>query len=326
MDGHSVTIGCSGGFASFPEAGKTIHELFDRSDYALYHAKSESVGSSSLFSLEHETRIRSDRALEAALREADLMAELHVVFQPIICTRTHVVTAVEALGRWRSATLGDVSPERFIVTAERLGMIQSITLNLLGKALADFATLPETIGLSFNLSAHDIVSPSTIAKVLDLIEMSGVDPKRIAFELTETAVMSDYDAAVTGICALRELGIRVALDDFGTGYSSLSYLRQLPLDKVKVDRSFVSDINKPSGRNIVAAIVGLCRTLQLELIIEGVETDGQLIALQALGCSLAQGYLFAKPMSAAELTLWCAGQEFSSAPRPAYDSRPARLG
>lgn len=198
-------------------------------------------------------------------------------------------------------------------------MIQSITLTLLGKALADFAKLPESIGLSFNLSAHDIVSPSTIAKVLDLIKMSPVDPKRIAFELTETAVMSDYDAAVTGIRALRELGIRVALDDFGTGYSSLSYLRQLPLDKVKVDRSFVSDINKPSGRNIVAAIVGLCRTLQLELIIEGVETDGQLIALQALGCGLAQGYLLAKPMGIADLTSWCAGQEFSSVPRPAYD-------
>lgn len=326
LDGNSVTIGCSGGFASFPEAGTSIHELFDRSDYALYHAKSESVGSSSLFSLEHETRIRSDRALEAALRQADLMAELHVVFQPIICTRSHVVTAVEALGRWRSPTLGDVSPERFVATAERLGMIQSITLNLLGKALAEFATLPEPIGLSFNLSAHDIVSPSTIAKVLDLIKGSTVDPKRIAFELTETAVMSDYDAAVSGICALRELGIRVALDDFGTGYSSLSYLRQLPLDKVKVDRSFVSDINKPSGRSIVAAIVGLCRTLQLDLIIEGVETDGQLIALQALGCSLAQGYLFAKPMSVEELTLWCAGQEFSSSPRVANDPRPARLG
>lgn len=319
VDGHSVTIGCSGGFASFPEAGTTVHELFDRSDYALYHAKSASVGSSSLFSLEHETRIRSDRSLETALREADLATELYVVFQPILCTRTNVVTAVEALGRWRSAVLGDVSPERFIVTAERLGMMQSITLNLLGKALADFATLPESIGLSFNLSAHDIVSPSTIAKVLDHINKSTVDPKRIAFELTETSVMSDYDAAVMGIRALRELGIRVALDDFGTGYSSLSYLRQLPLDKVKVDRSFVTDINKPSGRNIVAAIVGLCRTLQLELIIEGVETEGQLIALQAVGCSLAQGYLFAKPMSVAELTLWCAGQEFSSTALPQYN-------
>jgi diguanylate cyclase (GGDEF)-like protein len=304
IEGHRVALGCSAGIAIFPDAGNTVHELFDRSDYALYHAKSARRGGCALFSLEHETQIRSERAVEAALQAADLEAELHVRFQPILCTETAAVLAVEALGRWTSPMIGSVPPDRFITTAERLGTIHSITITLFRKALVDFAAIPETIGLSFNLSAHDIASPETIDRLIEAIEEAGLDPKRITFELTETAVMRDFDAAVTGIRSLRELGIRIALDDFGIGYSSLGYLRRLPLDKVKVDRSFTADMDEVSGRNIITAILGLCRTLELDCIIEGVETEAQLRSLRSFGYRMAQGYFFAQPMTIRAFLTW----------------------
>jgi diguanylate cyclase (GGDEF)-like protein len=297
IDDHQLSLGCSGGLAIFPDAGSTANELFDRSDYALYNMKSTRRGGCALFSAVHETRIRSERAMEAALQAADLDKELHVEFQPILCIETMKVFSVEALGRWTNPLVGTVEPGRFITAAERMGLMHPITITLFRKALADFAAIPAGIGLSFNLSAHDIVSPETIALLVEAIEQAGVDPERVTFELTETALMRDFDAAVVGINLLRKLGIAIALDDFGMGYSSLSYLNRLPLDQVKVDRSFIADMDEDSGRKIIAAILGLCGTLELDCIIEGVETDVQLRQVRSLGYRMAQGYLFARPMA-----------------------------
>jgi diguanylate cyclase (GGDEF)-like protein len=309
IDDHQIALGCSAGFAIYPDAGATVHELFDRSDYALYHVKSARRGECALFSIEHETLIRTTRAVEIALQSADLDAELHVRYQPIVCTETMAVLGVEALGRWTSPVLGSVSPEQFITTAERIGLIETITLTLFAKALDDFAQMPGVLGLSFNLSAHDIVSPKTVAALIAMVENGPVDAKRLTFELTETALMRDFDAAVRGIRALRTLGIRIALDDFGIGYSSLGYLRRLPLDKVKVDRSFTADIDETSGRTIVTAILGLCQTLELDCIVEGVETEAQLGKLQALGYRMAQGYFFAAPMPLRTFMTWMTRQQ-----------------
>jgi len=296
IEGQRITLGCSGGVAIFPDAGSSVHQLFDRSDYALYHVKSLSPGVCALFSAEHETLIRSERVLEAAIQTADFDTELHVQFQPIFCTENMAVLGVEALGRWTSPTLGAIKPDQFIMAAERLGFMHVITASLFRNALTCFVQMPERIGLSFNLSARDIVSVDTIDLLIDMIERAGIDPKRITFELTETALMRDFEAAVASIKRLRALGIRIALDDFGSGYSSLSYLHRLPLDKVKVDRSFIADMDEASGRNIISAILGLCQTLGLDCIIEGVETEGQLQQLRELGYRMAQGYLFARPM------------------------------
>ena len=307
IDGQRINLGCSAGLAAYPEAGTCVHELFDRSDYALYHVKSVKRGRCALFSLEHETLIRSERAIEAALQAADFETELGVVYQPIICLNTQTVIGVEALGRWTSPAIGAVPPDRFITTAERVGTIHSLTLMLFKKALSDFRRMPAGLRLSFNLSAHDITSAECLDRLMALIVDAGVNPGRLTFELTETALMRDFEAAVSGIEALRALGARVALDDFGTGYSSLGYLRQLPLDTVKVDGSFALNVTEQSGRNILSAILGLCRTLGLECVIEGVESDVQLAALQALGYRAAQGYLFARPMSFRSLLDWCDG-------------------
>lgn len=309
LDDQQIALGCSAGLAIYPDAGATVHELFDRSDYALYHVKSASRGECALFSMEHETLIRSTRAEEIALQAADLEAELHVRYQPIVCMQTMAVLGVEALGRWTSPVLGSVNPERFITTAERIGLIETITLTLFAKALADFAAMPKDLGLSFNLSSHDIVSSRTVSALLGMVEDAGFDPKRITLELTETALMRDLDAAVRGIRSLRALGIRIALDDFGTGYSSLGYLRRLPLDKVKVDRSFTIELGEVSGRTIVEAILGLCQTLELDCIVEGIETEAQLKALHALGYRIGQGYLFAGPMPLRTFLTWMTRQQ-----------------
>jgi diguanylate cyclase (GGDEF)-like protein len=306
LDECHVSLGCSGGMAMFPEAGSSLQELFDRCDYALYHAKSKHPGRAVLFSLEHETEIRSARMVETVLQAADFDGEMAVHFQPIVDATTRRTVAVEALARWTSPVLGRVPPDQFIAVAERLGCIHRLTLTLLGKALAEARRLPPGVGLSFNLSARDITSPETILSIIAAIGRSGFDPRRLTLELTETAVMRDFDAARRAIGELQALGIAIALDDFGTGYSSLGYLRRLSLDKVKLDRSFVGDLDSVSGRNIVGAMIALCGTLGLECIVEGVEEETQLADLQQLGCTFVQGYLVARPMPTGEVVPWLA--------------------
>ena len=300
VDELRITIGCSGGFAIFPDAGQSAHALFDRSDYALYHVKSQGRGRCTLFSVEHETRIRSERAVEVALQAANFDTELTLHLQPIVDLASMRITTAEALARWHSPTLGTVPPDTFIPAAERLGLIGGVTQALFRQALDALAELPEALRLSFNLSAHDIVSPETIGFLLDEIRRRGISPTRLTFELTETALMRDFDLAIIGMEALRDIGCGIALDDFGTGYSSLSYLRRLPVDKVKVDRSFVTT---PDGcdRDVLAAIKGLCDHLHLRCVVEGIESPGQLELVRELGYSEAQGYLLGAPVPVAEL-------------------------
>jgi len=296
-----VVTGCSGGLAKFPRAGREANELFDRADYALYHSKEHRRGVSTLFSQEHEDAIRAERAVEAALSTADLVAEMEMHYQPILDTATGEIAFVEGLARWTSPTLGRVPPDRFIAAAERCGMIHTMTLLLLRKALADCVGLPPAIGLSFNLSAHDLASPETMVAILAAVRQSGLNPGRLTMELTETALMRDFDQAKASINALRALGVKIALDDFGTGYSSLNYVHRLPLDKIKIDRSFMADIDTDLGCSLVSTILDLCQNLGLDGIAEGVETDEQLEAAHRHGCRYIQGYIVGKPMPIADL-------------------------
>jgi diguanylate cyclase (GGDEF)-like protein len=294
IDEACLTIGCSAGFAIYPDAGLSAYILFDRSDYALYHVKSQQGGDCVLFSATHETRLRSARAIEAALQAADLEAELAVHLQPMFDLRTMKVTAMEALARWVSPTLGSVPPDAFIAASERFGMIHKVTRVLFRKALDALRQLPPGCRLSFNLSAHDIVSRHTIDFLREEIAQSGLQPHRLIFEITETALMREFDLATVGIEALRAMGCAIALDDFGTGYSSLSYLRRLPIDKVKVDRSFITT-GAAGDRDLLAAIKGLCDNLRLSCVVEGVESEEQLHLVRELGYNEAQGYLLGRP-------------------------------
>ncbi|WP_379920637.1 putative bifunctional diguanylate cyclase/phosphodiesterase [Erythrobacter sp. R86502] len=304
IDGHRLSLGCSIGFAAYPYAGTTAISVFDRADYALYDAKADRRGTYAFFTSELEVRLRRESELEAALLSSDLASELEVVLQPIICLVTGRMYSVEALARWNSAQIGEIEPARFIDAAERLNLMGSITTTLFAKTLASMAVLPESIGLSFNLSTCDIVTSSTIDMLIETIEECRIEPARVTFEITETALMKDYDRAITQISRLRDMGVSIALDDFGTGFSSLSYLSRLPIDTIKIDRSFVSSLAELGVRKIVTAILSMCETLRVGCIAEGVETIEDCLILRSMGCNMAQGHVFAKPMALATLQTW----------------------
>ena len=290
-----ITIGGSVGIA-FSGEGHGADALFDRADYALYHAKRVQGGGLCIFTPELEREIRSDRAIEAALQTAVLDREIHIRLQPIVDTASGRIDAVEVLARWHSPQLGSVPPNVFIPVAERSFMIHHITLAVLRQGIAAARRLPDTVALSFNISACDLNSAGTVRSIVQLLGGSGVDPRRFWIEVTETAVMRNTAAAVEALNAIRAIGAQVALDDFGTGYSSLSNLHLLPLDKVKIDRSFINDLSAPHSRSIVDAVIALCGRLNLACVAEGVETPEQAQLLRDLCCDQAQGFLFSPPV------------------------------
>lgn len=304
IDSHSLSLGCSIGFADFPGTGRSASVIFDRADYALYDVKADQRGDFAFFTPSLEKRLRNETELEAALLSADLPNELEVVLQPIVVLASGKARGVEALARWHSTAIGKIEPARFIETAERLNLIGSITTTLFEKSLDQLATLPANVDLSFNLSARDIVTSGTINTLISAMQCHQIAAERLTFEITETALMRDFDSAIAQIKRLRDLGASIALDDFGTGFSSLSYLSRLPIDKIKIDRSFVSGLNDPGVRKIVTAILGMCQTLKVGCIAEGVETSEQYLMLRAMGCGFAQGYLFARPMQVDKLQKW----------------------
>ena len=301
LNGKSLSIGCSCGMAEYPSAGDSSHELLDRADYALYSSKTAGLRKVVVYASEHEQQIKSVHAIEAALMSGTIRHEIDVLFQPIVETPTGRTVAVEALARWNSASLGAVKPDVFIPIAERNGLMHGLTLMLFEKALHYFSQMPDDLKLSFNLSAHDLTSPQTVLGLVAMIEKSKIPANRFILEITETAVMKDFEAAEQSIALLRHLGTRIALDDFGSGQSSLGYLHRLKIDKVKTDRSFIAGLEEEWGRKIIASIIGLCESLDLRCVIEGVETEKQLSVLQDLGCTTFQGYYFAKPLSFLQL-------------------------
>lgn len=292
-----VSVGCSGGLAAWPEAGASAHDLFDRADFALYHAKRARRGSIVRFSSELERMIRSEQALEAALQSADLMRELAMVYQPIVRTRSMAVVGMEALARWESPAIGAVPAEQLFATAERLGMARTVTLAAFDSVLADFARLPSGQRMSFNLAPTDIADPGTVAALIERIARSGIDAHRLVFEITETSLIGDFAAARAALEKLRACGAKIALDDFGTGYSSLSSLHMLPIDIIKIDRSFAARLDDSEGRRLIGAIFNLTRSLRLECVFEGIETEMQLMEATLAGFHYAQGYYIERPVA-----------------------------
>jgi diguanylate cyclase (GGDEF)-like protein len=302
VTGILAKIGGSVGFALAPDAGTTAELLYERADYALYHAKARLRGQPVIFSKEHEVEIRRLSTIEHTLRRIDLDAELSLHFQPIVDVATERLVGFEALARWRNPELGDVPPDVFISVAERTELIGTITHVLLRKALTAAESWPDDLCLSFNLSMRDLVSQVTILQTVALIESSGVDPRRIIIEVTETALMQDYEQVQESLGTLRSMGLKVALDDFGAGQSSLSYVHQLSLDKIKIDRGFIRNIaTQETARNIVKTVIDLCRNLKFDCVVEGVETAEQVDIIAGLGCSTMQGYFFGKPMPLGEV-------------------------
>ncbi|PIT00278.1 histidine kinase [Bradyrhizobium nitroreducens] len=299
LDTAHTGLSCSTGFALFPDSATTSEALYECADYALYHAKRHQRGRTVIFSSELEAEIRSRGVIENLLRTSDFGAEMELVFQPIVDAVSEHTAGFETLARWNSPRLGWVSPADFIPAAERIGLIRPLTQALLARALATARTWPDHIRLSFNLSAHDVCAAEGILPLISIIEKSGLSPRRIDFEITETAVTFDFARAQQSIATLKAMGCGISLDDFGTGYSSLSHVHRLPLDKIKVDRSFVAEINEnPVSHKIIKSLAGLCDDMEIACVVEGVETSAQLDSLRRLGCEFIQGYHFAKPMPA----------------------------
>jgi EAL domain-containing protein (putative c-di-GMP-specific phosphodiesterase class I) len=268
----------------------------------MYRAKERGGARAELFdSAMRDNAVRALR-IEQELQHALERGELRLFLQPGVDLRTGQVIGAEALVRWSHPQRGLIMPDGFLGVAEETGLIVPLGEWVIGEScrqLAEWQSRPETsqLHLSLNLSARELTHPDVVSNLLGCVRESGIDPRYLTIEVTESTAMADGDS---GFRALREFsseGIRVAIDDFGTGYSSLEQLRRMPVDIVKVDRSFVSGMaDDPTDRALVAAVVGMGRALKLAVVAEGVELPEEAEALLELGCHIGQGFLFAKPL------------------------------
>jgi EAL domain-containing protein (putative c-di-GMP-specific phosphodiesterase class I) len=282
-----------------------------------------------------QTEMMERLALESDMHHAMAGHDFFLDFQPIIDLRTDTVSSVEALMRWQHPVRGLVPPSAFVPVAEQTGMIVPLTLWVVREACEQLRRWDEdraTAGLScaVNLSARLVREPGIGSAIARELHRAMIDPERLVFEITESLLMADNSQAVQTLCQLRALGTRLSVDDFGTGYSSLSRLNKLPIDEVKIDQSFVSQLEEGSdaGATIVQASIAMAHGLGLRVVAEGVETQRQLELLRAMGCDDGQGYLFGRPCSPQRVTDFCrdwAAPEttLAAVPRQATDSRHA---
>ncbi|PLW75713.1 putative bifunctional diguanylate cyclase/phosphodiesterase [Cohaesibacter celericrescens] len=294
-----LTVAVSGtvGIATRSIKDTTAAELLDQADHALYRGKRFDRGTCQLFSWDHAKGFHREAEILHTLKVADLNEEIHPVFQPIIDAKTNQVVAMEALARWQSPSLGWVPPSEFVPIAEQAGIISAITCTMFEKSLAEAVDWPANIRLSFNLSAHDISSELTILKLMAIIGRCQISPRNIDFEVTETALGEDLSQAQNMLDKLRQMGCSISLDDFGTGYSNLSRLHALPLNTIKIDRSFISKISVGSTNyKIVKSLLTFAKDMGLKSIAEGVETADELDILNALGADFVQGFYFSRPV------------------------------
>jgi diguanylate cyclase (GGDEF)-like protein len=281
-------------------------ELLRNADVAMYMAKRDSKGSYRLFEPEMHERVVERLELRAELQQALGLGQLEVYYQPVVRLDGRVSYGVEALLRWIHPTRGVIAPAQFIPLAEESGLIipigRWVVQEACREAIALQARFPRPIPftMSVNLSVKQLQSETIVDDVRSALEHSQLNPSSLVLEVTETVMMADPDTALARLGALKELGIRLAMDDFGTGYSSLSYLSRLPVDILKMDRSFLA--NEHDGdSSLAAAIIAIGERLGLEVVAEGIETQEQIDVLQELGCELGQGFLFARPMPHAAL-------------------------
>ncbi|MDH2380980.1 EAL domain-containing protein [Bradyrhizobium sp. CER78] len=300
--GHQLVIGVSIGISLAPEDGKDPDELLQKADLALYRAKADGRGTYRFFETGMDARAQARRLLERDLRLALERDEFEVYYQPIRDVEGDRVVAFEALARWNHAQRGLIAPNNFIPVAEETGLIVPLGEIVLRKACVEAVRWPEDIAVAVNLSPVQFKNPNLVSSVRAALDASGLSPDRLELEITESVLLQNSEATLTVLHELRGFGVRISLDDFGTGYSSLSYLRSFPFDKIKIDRSFVTDLaTREDSMAIVRAVTGLGKSLGIVTTAEGVETDTQFDLLRQEGCTQAQGYLFSPPRPAADV-------------------------
>lgn len=292
VNGLKLTVGASIGIAMCPEDGRDAADLLQRGDAAMLRAK-EDRGAYKFFDSSIDEALKSKAALETELRVAIPNGDIVPYFQPVLCLETGALAGYEVLARWPHRERGMISPTLFIPVAEEAGLVDAMFWALLAQACSKALNAPGNFMLAVNISPSQIRDQWFPEKVLRTLRETGFPAQRLEIEVTESAMIGDIQCAKSSLMSLKNQGVKVALDDFGTGYSSLFLLRALPIDKLKIDRSFVSTlIADRENATIVGALVGLGRALGLQVTAEGVEDEATADALRAMGCEFAQGYLF----------------------------------
>ncbi|MFN7086642.1 MAG: putative bifunctional diguanylate cyclase/phosphodiesterase [Burkholderiales bacterium] len=307
LEGMKLDIQASMGIACYPEHGADADVLLQRADVAMYVAKKNHSGLV-VYSAELDRHSPQRLMLMGELRHAIERGELTLHYQPKVDIRTGMVREVEALVRWQHPSHGLMPPDQFIPLAERTGLINPLTLWVLNRSLEQCAKWRAeglTLGVAVNLSAHTLLDQELPVIVGRTLAAHAVPPALLAIEITESTIMADAERAIQVLDRLAAMGVRLAIDDFGTGYSSLVYLSKMPVKEIKIDKSFVMDMERNSSNaSIVKATIDLGHNLGLEVVAEGTENDGVLARLRALGCDTAQGYYFSRPLDAGRLAEW----------------------
>jgi len=302
INGHRLHTTLSVGICLYPDDGKDVDAMIRSADTAMYHAKRNGRNSYQRFTPDMNARAVKRQSVEEALRHAIDHGELVLHYQPKLNLQTGAITGAEALVRWQRSSRRLVYPAEFVKIAEDSGLILPIGSWMLREAcLQTVAWLQAGLDIgqiAANVSAVEFHGKNFLAGVRAILNDTGLDPRRLELEMTESVLMRDTEATTMTLHALKDLGVRIAIDDFGTGYSSLSYLRRFPIDTLKIDQSFVQDIDSDAGDAIVSAIIAMGASLKQRVVAEGIETSQQRAFLESRQCREGQGFLFSRPVTA----------------------------
>ncbi|MEH2531383.1 diguanylate cyclase (GGDEF)-like protein/PAS domain S-box-containing protein [Bradyrhizobium sp. AZCC 1588] len=302
IDGQQAVIGVSIGISVGPGDGSNPDKLLRNADLALYRAKSDGRSTFRFFEPAMDLQMQTRRIMEQDLRKALPAGEFELHYQPVVNLASKEISGFEALIRWNHPTKGMISPAAFIPLAEEIGFIVPMGEWVIRQACATAAQWPDNLHVAVNISAIQFRSPGLMQVIVGALAASGLAPTRLEIEITESVLLHNKEATLALLHQLRALGIRIAMDDFGTGYSSLTYLQSFPFDKIKIDRSFIKNITENSSSlNIVRAVAALANGMGMTATAEGVETAEQLHSIASEGCTEMQGFLFSKPLPAAEI-------------------------
>ena len=308
LDGHQIFVGASIGITVFPFDNENLDNLIQNADAAMYRAKAMGRNNFQFYTDDLNTNAEERLLMEAELHQALALGQFELVYQPKLDLRTHLITGVEALLRWRSPRKGLMGPGEFVPLLEDTGLIVPVGAWVLHEACRQamlWARDGMTLSMAVNLSARQFRDTNLTTIIQAAIRASGIPVDQLELEVTESLLMEDSVSSQTALANIKRMGVRISMDDFGTGYSSLAYLKRFPLDSLKIDRAFIKDVGVDfDDTAIVRAVIALSRSLRLSVVAEGVETGEQLEFLRQARCDQAQGYFIGRPMDAATFVLW----------------------
>jgi diguanylate cyclase (GGDEF)-like protein len=313
INGLQLRIGASVGVAMSLDGPEDPIGLIGRADAAMYRAKRHKGSAIEIFDADLQDQMvkRTDIELALSAALADAAGGLRLNYQPIVDAASRQLVGVEALIRWERPGHGWLPPDAFIPVAEQTALIIDVDCWVLDRAADQLLTWSDVpaladIPMSVNISGRHLLSGQLAGHITDVLDRTGVDPHRLSIEITETVVLEDLVVAASELHAVRALGVKVAIDDFGTGYTSLAHLQQLPMDAIKIDRSFISQLHAQRGRALVRMVTVFGRSMDITVVAEGVETAAELAALQSMGADQLQGYLLSRPLEPDAMSSWAA--------------------